>query len=227
MPQHTATDGEETVLQAVLLADSFNVRFAPLTFDRPRALLPIANAALIDYTLELLVASGAILMRSSFPYCTDMCEMNQWVIRSLTLFAFLARAPLPEAPCLRCVWMRACRFVRVNRDYRALSFDLARYAYTHRTRFCLAQPPHTSLNARIPSQVSKKSTSSAGPSPQRSRCASDPGHLSSYLCSLGGPRLAMPCPRLVVHWLRGGHAVAKSTYSLLATHSGKRMYPSA
>lgn len=57
-------DGDETVLQAVLLADSFNVRFAPLTFDRPRALLPLANAALIDYTLELLVASG------THPRCT-------------------------------------------------------------------------------------------------------------------------------------------------------------
>jgi hypothetical protein len=48
------------VVQAVLLADSFNVRFGPLTFNRPRALLPLANVALIDYTLELLVASGKI-----------------------------------------------------------------------------------------------------------------------------------------------------------------------
>jgi hypothetical protein len=113
MPQHTATDGEETVLQAVLLADSFNVRFAPLTFDRPRALLPIANAALIDYTLELLVASGAILMRSSFPHCTGMCAMNRGVIRSLTLFACLGTCPTSGSTLLA-VCLDACVQVRAR-----------------------------------------------------------------------------------------------------------------
>eukprot|EP00041_Stephanoeca_diplocostata_P024277 m.609939 g.609939 ORF g.609939 m.609939 type:complete len:763 (+) comp22493_c0_seq2:199-2487(+) len=48
----------EDILQAVLLADSFNQRFAPLTFDQPRCLLPLANMPLIDYTLEMLCTSG-------------------------------------------------------------------------------------------------------------------------------------------------------------------------
>ena len=48
----------EDVLQAVVVADSFNVRFAPLTGGRPRALLPLVNVPLLEYTLEFLAAGG-------------------------------------------------------------------------------------------------------------------------------------------------------------------------
>lgn len=41
-----------------MIADSFNVRFAPITENKPRALLPLANTALLDYTLEFLCSSG-------------------------------------------------------------------------------------------------------------------------------------------------------------------------
>ena len=43
---------------AVVLADSFNKRFAPVTIDIPRVLMPLVNAPLIDYTIELLLSSG-------------------------------------------------------------------------------------------------------------------------------------------------------------------------
>ncbi|KAM9005724.1 LOW QUALITY PROTEIN: translation initiation factor eIF2B subunit epsilon [Sarcophilus harrisii] len=53
-------------LQAVLVADSFNRRFFPISKDRPRVLLPLANVALIDYTLEFLTATG---VQETFVFC--------------------------------------------------------------------------------------------------------------------------------------------------------------
>uniref|UniRef100_A0A8D0WV17 Translation initiation factor eIF2B subunit epsilon n=1 Tax=Sus scrofa TaxID=9823 RepID=A0A8D0WV17_PIG len=53
-------------LQAVLVADSFNRRFFPISKDQPRALLPLANVALIDYTLEFLTATG---VQETFVFC--------------------------------------------------------------------------------------------------------------------------------------------------------------
>ncbi|KNC98198.1 translation initiation factor eIF2B catalytic subunit epsilon [Spizellomyces punctatus DAOM BR117] len=49
---------QEEVLQAVVIADSFNERFKPLTANRPRCLLPLLNVPLIEYTLEFLATSG-------------------------------------------------------------------------------------------------------------------------------------------------------------------------
>jgi translation initiation factor eIF-2B subunit epsilon len=45
-------------LQAVVLADTFETRFSPFTFERPRCLLPLVNTPLIEYTLEFLASSG-------------------------------------------------------------------------------------------------------------------------------------------------------------------------
>jgi len=46
------------VLQAVLLADSFQSSFRPLTLDRPKVLLPMLNVPLLDYAMEVLVSGG-------------------------------------------------------------------------------------------------------------------------------------------------------------------------
>ncbi|KAM8901998.1 translation initiation factor eIF2B subunit epsilon isoform 2-T2 [Lycaon pictus] len=53
-------------LQAVLVADGFNRRFFPISKDQPRVLLPLANVALIDYTLEFLTATG---VQETFVFC--------------------------------------------------------------------------------------------------------------------------------------------------------------
>uniref|UniRef100_A0A2K5R0X5 Translation initiation factor eIF2B subunit epsilon n=1 Tax=Cebus imitator TaxID=2715852 RepID=A0A2K5R0X5_CEBIM len=53
-------------LQAVLVADSFDRRFFPISKDLPRVLLPLANVALIDYTLEFLTATG---VQETFVFC--------------------------------------------------------------------------------------------------------------------------------------------------------------
>ncbi|XP_077343833.1 translation initiation factor eIF2B subunit epsilon [Lithobates pipiens] len=64
-------DEEQPPLYAVLIADSFNRRFYPITKDRPRALLPLANVALIDYTLEFLTATG---VKETFVFCCWMAN---------------------------------------------------------------------------------------------------------------------------------------------------------
>ena len=49
---------KEQVLQAVVLADTFESKFHPFTLERPRCLLPLLNTPLIEYTLEYLASSG-------------------------------------------------------------------------------------------------------------------------------------------------------------------------
>ena len=44
--------------QAVLLADSYTRRMAPVTYSLPHALVPVANVPLLEYALELLVSAG-------------------------------------------------------------------------------------------------------------------------------------------------------------------------
>ncbi|OAQ98378.1 hypothetical protein LLEC1_01493, partial [Akanthomyces lecanii] len=64
----------EDVLQAVILADSFQDRFKPFTVDKPRCLLPLGNTPLIEYTLEFLAMNG---VSEVYLYCganTDAVE---------------------------------------------------------------------------------------------------------------------------------------------------------
>ena len=50
--------GEEDPLQAVVLCDVFTQRFAPLTLDMPRCLMPVCNVPLIEWTIETLARAG-------------------------------------------------------------------------------------------------------------------------------------------------------------------------
>lgn len=56
----------EDVPQAVVIADSFNYRFLPITIEQPRALLPLVNRPLIDYTVEFLAVAG---VQEIFVFC--------------------------------------------------------------------------------------------------------------------------------------------------------------
>ena len=58
-------------LQAVVIADSFNYRFLPITTEQPRALLPLVNRPLIDYTVEFLAVAG---VKEIFVFCSDHAE---------------------------------------------------------------------------------------------------------------------------------------------------------
>uniref|UniRef100_A0ABM5G418 Translation initiation factor eIF2B subunit epsilon n=1 Tax=Pogona vitticeps TaxID=103695 RepID=A0ABM5G418_9SAUR len=67
-------------LQAVLVADSFNRRFFPISKDRPRALIPVANVAMIDYTLEFLTATG---VEETFVFCCwKSSEIKEHLLKS-------------------------------------------------------------------------------------------------------------------------------------------------
>ncbi len=59
---------DDNLLQAVVIADSFDTSFAPLSHARPRCLFPLANVPIIDYTLSMLAASG--IVQEVFVYCT-------------------------------------------------------------------------------------------------------------------------------------------------------------
>ncbi|KAI1636133.1 nucleotide-diphospho-sugar transferase [Biscogniauxia mediterranea] len=56
----------EDVLQAVVIADSFQTRFQPFSLEKPRCLLPLANTPIIEYTLEFLAMNG---VQEVFIYC--------------------------------------------------------------------------------------------------------------------------------------------------------------
>lgn len=72
-------DETDQVLQAVILADSFNKRFKPLTIDRPKCLLPICNASLLDWTLEGLALAG---VQEVFVVCRSHAEQVKATIRN-------------------------------------------------------------------------------------------------------------------------------------------------
>mmetsp|Transcript_17443 Transcript_17443/g.32016 ORF Transcript_17443/g.32016 Transcript_17443/m.32016 type:complete len:774 (+) Transcript_17443:134-2455(+) len=48
----------EVGLQAVLLADSYEQGFQPMSLEMPKVLMPLANVPLIEYSLEFLAESG-------------------------------------------------------------------------------------------------------------------------------------------------------------------------
>ena len=61
----------EEVLQAVIIADSFNSKFKPLTLETPRCLIPLCNTPILDYTLSMLAGSG---VQEIFIVTCSQCE---------------------------------------------------------------------------------------------------------------------------------------------------------
>ncbi|CAE6414321.1 unnamed protein product [Rhizoctonia solani] len=77
-----AKNEDEDVLQAVILADSFNTKFEPLSVDTPRVLLPVCNAPLLDWTFECLASAG---VGQVFVFCVahvdqikEAIDNSQW-----------------------------------------------------------------------------------------------------------------------------------------------------
>ncbi|KAJ1935497.1 translation initiation factor eIF-2B epsilon subunit, GEF, partial [Kickxella alabastrina] len=56
--QEKAAAAQSNVLVAIVLADSFDDLFQPLSFNKPRCLLPLCNVPMIEYTLDFLASSG-------------------------------------------------------------------------------------------------------------------------------------------------------------------------
>lgn len=66
--------------QAIVLTDSFETRFIPLTAVKPRCLLPLANVPLIDYTLEFLAKAG---VNEVYLMCSSHADQIQAYIELL------------------------------------------------------------------------------------------------------------------------------------------------
>ena len=81
-PSRSKTEEAKVPLQAVVLADSFTHRFRPITLERPKTLLPLANVPMIEYTLEFLASNG---VEEVFVFCcahadqlTQYIENSAW-----------------------------------------------------------------------------------------------------------------------------------------------------
>ncbi|CAG2161273.1 unnamed protein product [Oppiella nova] len=71
---------QEDVIQAVIIADSFTARFAPITHFKPRVLLPLVNRPLLEYTLEFLSNAG---IDETFIFsCSHWQQIKQFVSES-------------------------------------------------------------------------------------------------------------------------------------------------
>ncbi|EGC31039.1 hypothetical protein DICPUDRAFT_40532 [Dictyostelium purpureum] len=69
----------EETLQAVVLGDSFDIKFSPVTLEKPRTLLPLVNIPLLDYTLEFLASSG---VQEIFVFCCAHADQIKEYIQS-------------------------------------------------------------------------------------------------------------------------------------------------
>ncbi|RCK64969.1 Translation initiation factor eIF-2B subunit epsilon [Candida viswanathii] len=69
--------------QAIVLTDSFETRFMPLTAVHPRCLLSLANVPLIEYTLEFLATSGVnevfLMCSAHADQVQEYIENSKWV----------------------------------------------------------------------------------------------------------------------------------------------------
>jgi len=69
--------------QAIVLTDSFETRFMPLTAYKPRCLLPLANVPLLEYTLEFLAKAGVnevyLMCSSHADQIQQYIDRSKWV----------------------------------------------------------------------------------------------------------------------------------------------------
>lgn len=104
-PKGSATGGagvfgsgvEEDILQAVVIADSFNERFMPITLDKPRCLLPLLNVPIIEYTFEFLAISGVqeviLLCRAHADQIKHYVARSRWAKPTSTMHIQIVVAP--------------------------------------------------------------------------------------------------------------------------------------
>ena len=123
------TNWERDTLQAVIVADSFNVRFSPLSLDRPRALMPLCNTALLDHTLHFLEAAH---VDEVIVFC---CSFSQQIQEHLSNSGSCRHAVLPstfwQLNSRRLAFVRDGKFtVQTVVSQRSLSFgDALREIY--------------------------------------------------------------------------------------------------
>ena len=81
-PKVKKTAQQDEKLQAVVLTDSFETRFSPLTATKPRCLLPLVNVPLIEYTMEFLANAGIseifLVCSSHADQIQEYIEKSKW-----------------------------------------------------------------------------------------------------------------------------------------------------
>lgn len=98
-PKGRSGDGaKEDPLSAVVIADTFETRFAPFTQERPRCLLPLANTPLIEYTLEYLASAG---VETVYIYAGPHVDQVETYIQASRWHA--STSPFSDLIFLRCV----------------------------------------------------------------------------------------------------------------------------
>lgn len=63
-------------LQAILLADSFSKCFRPITWEKPKVLLPLVNVPMIEYTIEFLAQNGVEEVITNLASCEQPTVMK-------------------------------------------------------------------------------------------------------------------------------------------------------
>ncbi|KIV96262.1 hypothetical protein PV10_00147 [Exophiala mesophila] len=91
-------DAKDDPLLAVVIADTFETRFAPFTLERPRCLLPLANTPLIEYTLEYLASAG---VETVYIYAGPHVDQVETYIQASRWHA--STSPFSDLIFLRCV----------------------------------------------------------------------------------------------------------------------------
>jgi translation initiation factor eIF-2B subunit epsilon len=109
-------EDKEDALQAVILADSFEARFAPFSLERPRCLLPLVNTPLIEYTLEFLASSG---VQEVFLHAGSHSDQVETYVKSSKWST--SSSPFKELVFVKCVATSigdVMRELDKNQDYR-------------------------------------------------------------------------------------------------------------
>jgi translation initiation factor eIF-2B subunit epsilon len=83
-------------LQAILLAVSFTKYFRPISYIKPKVLVPLVNVPMLMYTIEFLAQNG---IEEIFLFCVRHVEMIQQFVNQLSL---------PSNISVRCIQSRSC-----------------------------------------------------------------------------------------------------------------------
>jgi len=86
----------EQKLQAILLADSFERNFRPITLESPKVLLPLVNVPMLEYTIEFLAQNG---VEELFIFC---------VWHAAILQDYISKAKWSSSISVRCITSTAC-----------------------------------------------------------------------------------------------------------------------
>merc|ERR1719375_1516744 len=136
-------EGEEerVRLQAVVIADSFEQRFRPATFTRPKALQPLAGIPMLDYVLAWLAANN---VDEVFVFCCAHAELVMEHVEKYggrlaggaALHTVVSTACTSAGEALRLIYEQnivRTDFVLMTADTLA-NFDLAPVLEAHRAR---------------------------------------------------------------------------------------------